>query len=103
VKKTLQRLLDALGSCVPDIPFAVRFRDGDIFRTGGNEPAFTLTFRTERAAGRVLSGGALGFGEEYADGHIEVDGDFKALMRRGMDPHVQDLKLSLGTRLTLRL
>ena len=99
MKKTLQRLLDTLSSNVPDIPFAVRFWDGDLFRTGSGEPAFTLSFNTEDAARRLFSKGTLGFSEEYVDGNIGVEGDFRELMRLGMDPSLQYMKISLGTKL----
>ncbi len=98
MKKTLQRLLDTLSNNVPDIPFAVQFWDGDLFYAGDGEPAFTLKLKNEETARRVFKKGTLGFGEEYVDGNIAVEGDFRELMRLGMDPHFQNMKLSPLTR-----
>ena len=101
MKKTLQRLFTTLAENVPDVPFAVHFWDGDCFSSGSGTPAFTIGFRTERAAGNVFAKGTLGFGEEYVDGNITVDGDFRELMRLGMDPHFQYLKISPGVKLAV--
>ena len=101
MKKTLQRLLATLADNVSDIPFAVQFWDGDSFFAGNGEPAFTLTLRTEQAARNVFAKGTLGFGEEYVDGNIAVDGDFYEVMRLGMDPHFQYLKLSPRVKLAV--
>jgi len=101
MKKTLQRLLDTLAANVPDIPFAVNFWDGDSFSAGNGTPAFTIGFRTERAARNIFAKGTLGFGEEYVDGNITVEGDFRELMRLGMDPHFQYLKISPGVKLAV--
>jgi cyclopropane-fatty-acyl-phospholipid synthase len=40
----------------------------------------------------------MGFAEEYVAGNIDVEGDFQQLMKLGMDPCFQDLKLSLRTK-----
>jgi cyclopropane-fatty-acyl-phospholipid synthase len=101
MKTTLQDLLRALNKSVPGIPFKVDFWDGDSLQCGEGEPAFTLTFKTRGAAASILSKGTLGFGEEYVNGNILVQGDFKELMRLGTDPHFQGLKLPLRTKLAV--
>jgi cyclopropane-fatty-acyl-phospholipid synthase len=103
MKKTLQNMLKALSDNLPDIPFEVRFWDGEINTYGSGEPAFVLVFNTEEAAKRIFSKGALGFGEEYVAGNIDVEGDFQELIRLGMDPRVQDMRLSLGTKVAVLL
>ena len=99
MKETLRRLLQALSRSIPDIPFAVQFWDGEYFALNGNEPAFTLRFGTKEAARSIFQKGTLGFAEEYMDGNIMIEGDFGEVMRLGMDPLIQYMKLSLGTRL----
>ena len=103
MKKTLQNLLKELSSNLPDIPFEVRFWDGEINTYGSGEPAFVLVFNTEEAAKRIFSKGTLGFGEEYVAGNINVEGGFQEFIRLGMDPRVQDMRLSLGTKVAVLL
>ena len=100
MKRVLKGLFGVLGRGVPGVSFAVRFWDGDVFRGGEGEPRFTLGLNTEGAARNLLSRGTLGFGEEYVEGGITVEGDFKELMRFGMDPHFQDMELSWGTKVS---
>lgn len=99
MKKTLHNLLQILSGAVREVPFEVQFWDGERVRFGKGEAIFVLTFRTERAAKRIFRSGALGFGEEYMAGNISVEGDFQQLLRLGLHPRVQELKLSPGTRL----
>jgi SAM-dependent methyltransferase len=98
MKETLRELLRALSHNFPDIPFEVCFWDGDAERFGNGAPAFTLTFNTKAAAKSIFTRGAMGFREAYVEGHVNVAGDFKELMRLGMDPRVQQMKLPLSTK-----
>lgn len=98
MKKTLYNLLKNLSETVEGIPFEVRFWDGESVRFGKGEAAFVLTLKTERAAKRIFRSGALGFGEEYMAGNISVEGDFQQLLRLGLHPQIQELKLAIGTR-----
>ncbi len=101
MKETFQQLLKSLIENVPHIPFAVRFWDGETQHYGRGDPSFTLILETPMAASRVLTRGALGFGEEYVEGSIRVEGDFGELMRLGVTHFVQDLKLPLRTKLAV--
>lgn len=101
MKQVLIELFLALRGHVPDTNFAVRFWDGDVFRTGDGEHAFTITFKTRKAASRIFSKGSLGFGEEYMAGNIVVDGNLQELLRLGMDPHFQNMKISTRTKLAI--
>jgi len=101
MKKTLHDLLQRLSSNAPDVPFTVRFWDGTQSQYGRGEPAFTLAFRNQRAARRVITTGVLGFGEEYMAGALDVEGDFKKLMALGTDPQIQEVQLPLPTRLSI--
>ncbi len=98
MKKTLQNLLEALSARLPDIPFEVRFWDGQPERYGNGTPAFSLAFNTAAAAKQIFSRGSMGFGEQYVDGNIDVAGDFQQLVRIGIDPRFQGIKLSARTR-----
>jgi cyclopropane-fatty-acyl-phospholipid synthase len=101
MKQALKQLFLVLHRNIPHISFAVRFWDGDMFRGGDSEPCFTITFKTSKAASRVFGKGALGFGEEYMAGNIIVDGNLKELLRLGMDPYFQNMKISAGTKLAI--
>ncbi|MBP1748001.1 MAG: Cyclopropane-fatty-acyl-phospholipid synthase [Deltaproteobacteria bacterium] len=98
MKKTLQDLLAALSEIFPDIPFDVSFWDGQTEHYGDGKPVFTLGFNNKTAAKRLLSRGSMGFGEEYAAGNIDVQGDFQKLVRIGIDPRFQNIKLSPLTK-----
>ncbi len=101
MKKSLKKLLEVLSDGAKDISFKVHLWDGEVLCFGQENPAFTLKLKTEKAARRILTGGTLGFGEEYMAGNIDVDGDFKSLMRLGTQAEIDNLKLSLSTRLRL--
>jgi cyclopropane-fatty-acyl-phospholipid synthase len=101
MKKALERLLRIIQENGSDVSFRVQFWDGDSINFGSGQPLFTLIFKTERSARRIFSEGSLGFGEEYVAGNIIVEGDFKVLMQLGTDRSIQDMKLSLRTRLAL--
>jgi cyclopropane-fatty-acyl-phospholipid synthase len=98
VKKTLQDLLRVLSRNLPDISFKVKFWDGDTEHFGEGESVFTIAFTTKQAAQNVVRKGTLGFGEEYTAGNIEVEGDFRQLLRLGMDPRFQNIELPLRTK-----
>ncbi|NIA30563.1 MAG: methyltransferase domain-containing protein [Actinobacteria bacterium] len=99
MKAMLDRLLLALSKTNSDISFKICFWDGESKTYGKGKAAFTLTFKSKRAAKRLLQDGALGFGEEYMAGNIDVDGDFMELMHMGATPAIEDTKLSFRTKL----
>ena len=67
----------------------VRFPSGHEYRNSEAAPAFTLTFKNERAKRRTVLYGHVGLLEAYFDGDIDIDGSLpKALavgMQAGMD------------------
>jgi len=48
---------------------------------------------------KIFSKGSMGFAEEYVEGNIDVEGDFVYLVRLGICPEFQNIKLSFGTRM----
>jgi len=103
MKKILQKLLKELSGNIPEISFEVRFWDGMTEMYGNGVPVFILAFNTKAAAKHMLSRGPLGFGEEYVAGNIDVSGDLQQLIRLGIDPCFQDMKISLKTRAAVLL
>src|SRR5439155_26556256 len=60
------------------LPFAVRYWDGSEDRFGDGDPSVSLIFKTPDGLGRTLSG-ALGLGEAYMDGAVDVEGDIRKM------------------------
>jgi len=101
MKNALRKLLAELNVRLPDVPFEVCFWDGQTESFGRNPPSFILAFKTRTAAKRILSRGSMGFGEAYVDGDIDVQGDFQQLVRIGIDPRFQDMRLPARTRVSI--
>ena len=68
----VRRLMKSVGD--PDI--AVRLWDGSEFPVTEREPVAVLEFREPKALWRMLAAPSVGFGECYAEGLVEVHGDF---------------------------
>lgn len=98
MKTMINNLLLALSKTNSDISFEIRFWDGESKKYGEGNPAFVLIFKNKHAAKRVLRDGALGFGEEYMAGNIDVDGDFRKLMQLGATPLIEDMNLPFLTK-----
>jgi cyclopropane-fatty-acyl-phospholipid synthase len=76
-----KRLLGSILSQITGACFTVRFWDGDSVRCGAGPEEFVLHLKDE-AVCRSLAGNLdVGFGEAYASGAIEVDGDLQRLLR----------------------
>ncbi len=103
MKKTLKELFSALSASDPQASFAVTFWDGEQVPYGPDTPVVTLGFKTRKAAKHFLTGGVLGFGEEYMAGAITVDGNFEELTRLGTHTEIDRLKLSPWTKLRIFL
>jgi cyclopropane-fatty-acyl-phospholipid synthase len=64
--------------------FHVAFADGAKFASRPGEPAFTVRFRSRAAQWRPAVFGHIGLLEAYFNGDLDIDGDFRALLRAGM-------------------
>lgn len=102
MRKTFEQLFEVLSDHAQDVSFHVQFWDGVKKSYGAGEPQFTLTFVTKRSAEHVLESGSLGFGEEYMAGDIQVEGDFKQLLRFGADAAFLNLPLGLKAKLAIK-
>jgi len=67
------------------VPFAVTFADGEREAFGSGDPAFTLAFRSVAAELATVTFGHVGLLDAYFDGGIDVDGDFRAMLRVGFE------------------
>jgi cyclopropane-fatty-acyl-phospholipid synthase len=100
--KTLEQLFAKLSEHSPAVSFEVQFWDGKKKAYSTGKRQFLLTFVTKRAAEHVLESGSLGFGEEYMSGDIQVEGDFRQLLRFGTDAAFLNLPLGLKTKLAFQ-
>jgi len=83
LRAAIEREIRRFAPRVPD-PFAVVFADGHEFRSRSGAPAFTLRFRTRMAQWRTALFTDIGLLDAYFRGELDVEGDFRALMRAGM-------------------
>lgn len=58
----------------PSVSFSIKFLNCDEIRYGENTRV-VLLIHTEKAAGRVIRDGFLGFGGAYVNKESEIDGD----------------------------
>ncbi|KKQ58131.1 MAG: Cyclopropane-fatty-acyl-phospholipid synthase [Microgenomates group bacterium GW2011_GWC1_38_14] len=82
--------------------FSVKLWDGQEYFYGtGPLKTFTLVIKNEKTAQRLLAQGALGFGESYMEGRLQIEGDLEAYLRlRHQFKHVRrSLRLALATLL----
>ena len=80
------RKLAAIGAATA-VRFRAVFADGSAYTNcePGQTPEFTVTFRTTRAALRVLAFGPVGLLESYFDGNIDIEGNFPLAFRAALD------------------
>lgn len=75
------RVVDEIFSQIKDVRFDIKLWNGETLHYGsGTRRAFTLIFKDEWAAKRLLSQGALGFGESYTDGTLQIEGNIEAYL-----------------------
>jgi cyclopropane-fatty-acyl-phospholipid synthase len=67
------------------VSFAVRFSDGEEYRSRPTPPVFTLVFRHRRAERRVLALGHIGLLEAYFDGDVDLEGSFRDAFATAME------------------
>ena len=100
------RILDGIFSQFSCPAFATRLWDGKT-RSYGEEgtPEFTLVISDDKTARRLVREGALGFGESYMDGSLDIEGGLEAYMRtrhqfKYVKPSLELLTATLLSKLT---
>jgi cyclopropane-fatty-acyl-phospholipid synthase len=83
LRAAFMRELARTASAVPEA-FHVIFADGSVFESRPGPPAFTLRFRTTRGQYLPALFGHIGLLDAWFDGDLDIEGDFRALMRVGM-------------------
>jgi cyclopropane-fatty-acyl-phospholipid synthase len=64
--------------------FAVRYAEGDEWRSKDASPEFTLVFRKPRAYRRMAMYGHVGLLEAYFDGEVDLEGSLPRALAAGM-------------------
>jgi cyclopropane-fatty-acyl-phospholipid synthase len=98
LRRIATNLLEDTSRRNPDVPFAVTFWDGTTTYFGEGSPRFSVKLNSLAAARRVLADGALGFGEAYMDGEIDIDGNLGDLLRLQYMSGINGRALSLGQK-----
>ena len=84
MSSTLRQRLDEFGRRVP-AAFRIVFADGSDYRNRPEPPLLTLRFLTRGAQRQALLLGHVGILDAYFAGNLDVEGDFSALFRLGME------------------
>jgi len=79
-------------------PFRVRFPTGAEYRSSEAPPAFTVTFRTERAERRTTLYGHVGLLEAYFDGDVDIEGSLPKALAAGMEAGIDQPTLLVRLR-----
>jgi len=101
MKSTLDNLFKTLSSNSPATAFEVEFWDGTKEKYGSGIKKFELVLKNKGVINRILSGGSIGFGEEFMKGNILIEGDFQELIKMGQGKNVVEFKLSLKDKLKI--
>src|SRR5437667_5361073 len=75
-RRSLQKILTAIGQ--PPLRFA--FRSGEAVSPPGSAPVATIVIRDRATLLRMMLNPEIGFGDGYADGSVEVEGDLVAAL-----------------------
>jgi cyclopropane-fatty-acyl-phospholipid synthase len=83
MKRAFKNLAEMIRQAEPNASFEFEFWDGETCSIGNN-PKFTLKFRSEESVKDLITRKWLGFGEAYTAGKIEVLGDLREPLRLGV-------------------
>lgn len=77
--------------------FEVEYWDNKIKTYGKGPKAFKVIIKSPDTARRILTEKTLGFGEEYMEGNIIVEGDLQSLLKLGTSDVYNKMKISAKT------
>ena len=81
-----------------EVPFAVRFADGAVYRNVDGKPVFTVVFRTTRAYWRIAAFGYIGLLEGYFADDLDIEGDLARALAVGMQGGMDRATLLVAIR-----
>jgi cyclopropane-fatty-acyl-phospholipid synthase len=97
-KRVARRLLGALGGA----PVRIVFWDGEEVGVAPAAPRFRVRLRDRAALSQIVSDPDLGFGDAYADGGVEVEGDLVAFLETAFRAQANAAPVGPLKRLLLR-
>jgi len=100
MKNGIKHLAYLIRDAEPGAQFVFEFWDGETLQFG-DHPEVKLRLKSEECAGRLLDRGFLGFGEAYASGDLEVEGDLQELLRLGIAARFDHVRPSFWKMLRL--
>lgn len=76
-----KRLLNSILERIRHGGVRLTYWDGDTYTFGPEKPYYHMTIKSPLAVRRMLRNLSLGFGESYAEGMIEIEGDLEGPVR----------------------
>ena len=89
MKEIVNRILDKVSD---DIPSEVVYWDGEKVKFGKGDPEFQLIIKTPDAVDDIVREPSLGFGENYMNGNIVVNGNLQSLLSLEYKTEVSKIK-----------
>jgi len=101
MRSALDNLFKSLSLNFPDTSFEVEFWDATEEKYGSGIKKFKLVLKNKGVIKRILGGGSLGFGEEFMEGNILVEGDLQELIKMGYGQSRINFQLPLKEKLKI--
>lgn len=103
MKLALVDLFENLSSGFPDTPFEVEFWDGTKTKFGSGDNKFRLILKDQNIVKKIISEKSLGFGEEFMEGNIEIEGKLQDLLKMAFSEVWINLPISFKTKIRIFL
>jgi cyclopropane-fatty-acyl-phospholipid synthase len=81
LRRMASKILHDIETKLPELSFTATFWDATSEHYGKGTPTFSFHIKTLEAARHILRDRGLGFGEEYMDGNIDIEGDMRDLLK----------------------
>lgn len=96
VEKFKELVEEMLWYAKDEIPLEIAYWDGETKKFGVKEPVAKITIKTKKAFEDIMNQLSLGFGENYINGQIEVEGNLQEVLRLESLPHLKKVKPPLS-------
>ncbi len=92
IEKFKELVEEMLWYAKDEIPLEITYWNGETKRFSAKEPVAKITIKTEKAFEDIMNQLSLGFGENYINGNIEVEGNLQEVLRLESLPHLKKIK-----------
>ncbi len=103
MKSELDNLFKTLSLNSPETSFEVEFWDRTKEKYGSGKKKFKLVLKNKGVINRILGEGSLGFGEEFMEGNIEIEGNLQDLLKMAFSEAWINLPISFKTKIRIFL